>query len=149
MTEGASMTGVRTEGTAGPMVQVLSKKRGAAASGTVAVLITVGFYLVSHLCIASKFARNIRAGLSCARMVIHMRSTKGLLHNVIQRLSVAMQQALTTRHMICGVFGILARLVIFLADGCTFSISKLCSHDALYCAKFYLQVLQCSLCLLV
>lgn len=59
------MTGVKTEGTAGAMVPVLSKKRDVAASGTVAALIMVSFHVVSHLGIARKFARNIRAGLPC------------------------------------------------------------------------------------
>lgn len=88
--EAASMTGVRTEGTAGATVLVLSKKRSVAASETVAGMITVSSHSVGHWCVVSKFASKIIAGLPCAGMAVHM-APKESLKRVLLQLSLAVQ----------------------------------------------------------
>ena len=88
MTEGALTTGARIEGTAGAMVLDLSKKSGAATSGTVAALITVSS---RYWCTVSRFARNVKAGMPCAGRVFHSYSATESVNRVILWLSVAMQ----------------------------------------------------------
>lgn len=163
MTEGASMTGVRTEGTAGAMVLVLSKKRGEAASGIVAALIMVGLHSVTHACTVSKFASNIKAGLPCAGMLVVCLAPK--VYSTEPSTAVC-GHAQTLWQIVCSVLVLLqswscsswlelsslaahrlyrvqcmsledvAVPLTFLATGRMFSISRLCSQDASYCASF-------------